>query len=322
MSHAFEEALEDFTKVSDQFKPKAGAKTPTELYERAKSEYAGKLDKDELTKFLRLVLPIGDMLDKEEQGIAGIITDKALHEVRSYAILSTYLVNHSDEPQEAAGPFAFGFGPRAIPGVEQFFESRYQSYRYLVHHRTASRSNVLVELLLQKLYEFAYRFPESGCAMVMDRLGFIRREQVKKKWRLTEILPDPGENGEDLDDASLRVLMKRCRSILRKPGNFERLTKTSKECGRRAREIDTLIEIILNRSLQHTFTLFKDETVDGFLSKRLGLTEQNEQQGFFAYVVDSGLGSMLNDLNKDLARASSISKSGKKSGKSRKRASA
>lgn len=183
-------------------------------------------------------------------------------------VRDTLLLQRRDENDQPTGVFAFGFGPRAVPGIEQFFESRYQGYRYLVHHRTASRANVSIQLLLQKLYEYAYRYPDSRCASVMTRLGFVEMKQGKDgQLMLWEILPGGDGDGEALDDASLRVLMKRCRTILRQDGNFEQLLSEDKERWRRAKQLDTLIELLLFRALEHTETLFKEKTVTSYLTE-------------------------------------------------------
>lgn len=195
-------------------------------------------------------------------------------------IRDTLLLQRRNEEGNATGVFAFGFGPRAVPGIEQFFESRYQGYRYLVHHRTASRANVTIQLLLQKLFEYAYRYPDSRCASVMWRLGFVdMKEDENGQVALWEILPGGDGDGETLDDASLRVLMKRCRAILRREGNFDQLRDESEERWRRAKQLDTLIELLLFRALEHTETLFKSKTVTSYLTE-LDIKDRETQINF------------------------------------------
>lgn len=196
------------------------------------------------------------------------------------------LLQRRDKKGKPSGIFAFGFGPRAVSGIEQFFESRYQGYRYLVHHRTASRANVTIQILLQKFYEYAYRYPESGIASVMNRLGFLKTETDESgDFKLSEILPSGDDDGETLDDASLRVLMKRCREILQRDGNFEHLYNESEERWRRAKQLDVLIEMLLYRSLEHTVTLFKNQTVASYLSEKLGIVDRQTQIGFTQQTV-------------------------------------
>lgn len=403
MSHAFEVALEDFTSVSDSVKPSNCGIVALELYSRARRAYAGKLDENHLNSFLKSTLKISPAALRRNIG------QKALHEVRSYAISGTYLVarqslvkgfgkfmpvsgkedlNWLDEYvrlihhlalcvmysyiahkgggkpgqkksrflyairqlvdgqvdgdrldytlrdcrsagahfgefdieriiQNAilvqkydmrnnkavpSGVFSFGFGPRAVPGIEQFFESRYQGYRYLVHHRTASRSNVLIQLLLQKFYEYAYRYPESRCAAVMDKLEFVRVETNNGSKSLVQILPSGGDDGEILDDASLRVLMKRCRQIIRRPGNLEELRSENEERWREAKLLDVLIEILMFRELQHTETLFKEQTVSTYLQEKLNISDKDERQKFAAEFGDVGpLRRAVKEINKRIA---------------------
>lgn len=410
MSHAFEVALKDFTIVSDAYKPQNGGPVASELYERARSRYEGRLDVRQLDSFLTA------MLDVTRSDLKKKIRQKELHEVRSYAILSTYLkdrqslvvgygdflpvetdrsgfevkrnswldeycrlihhvtlcliysyiahkggTSNANKPtrflyamrqlvdgqvdgdrldytlrdcrsagasfgefdlervvrdailvrckqsaEQPSGVFAFGFGPRAVPGIEQFFESRYQSYRYLVHHRTASRANVAIQLLLQKLYEYAYRYPQSDCAAVMNRLDFIRTGvDGSGNAILTEVLPSGNGDGEALDDASLRVLMRRCRAILRRPGNFEALKEESEERWRRAKQLDVLIEMLLFRSLAHTETLFKSKTVSSYLSENIGIMDGKTQISFAKQVASPDqMARIVREINKILSEPS------------------
>jgi hypothetical protein len=120
----------------------------------------------------------------------------------------------------------------------------------------------------------------------MNRLGFIETDEGESSSvRLLEILPSGGDDGEMLDDASLRVLMKRCREILRRDGNFENLYNESEERWRRAKQLDVLIEMLLFRSLEHTDTLFKDQTVSSYLTDELGITDKQLQIGFTKQTV-------------------------------------
>ncbi|MEM1378329.1 MAG: hypothetical protein AAGG69_13170 [Pseudomonadota bacterium] len=201
-------------------------------------------------------------------------------------VRDTLLLQGREDDGSPNGLFAFGFGPRAVPGIEQFFESRYQGYRYLVHHRTASRANVAVQLLLQKLYEYAYRYPGSRCASEMNRLDFIRTKvEDGGQVMLSEILPSGDGDGETLDDASLRILMKRCRAVLREDGFFEQERGESEERWRRAKQLDVLIEMLLFRALEHTETLFKSQTVMSYLTNVLGVTNKQKQISFTSQVV-------------------------------------
>jgi HD superfamily phosphohydrolases len=407
MSHAFEVALTDFTSVSDGREPPPDWPNASELFDRARTKYEGKLDSARLDGFLSKLLGVSrDDLRKK-------IRQKELHEVRSYAILSNYLkerqsltagygsflpiegvewihavksvswldeycrlIHHvalcliysyiahkgrtsvertpsrflyairqlvdgqvdgdrldytlrdcrsagayfgefdlervirdaillqrKDESGIPSGVFAFGFGPRAVAGIEQFFESRYQGYRYLVHHRTASRANVAIQLLLQKLYEFAYLYPDSRCASVMNRLDFIRTSHDGYgKVVLSEILPSGTSDGEALDDASLRVLMKRCRAILREEDDSGHPQGKSEEYVRRGRQLSVLIEMLLFRALEHTETLFKVQTVAGYLTQTLGIVDKQVQVAFTKQVAaPDQLARIAREINTALA---------------------
>jgi len=70
--------------------------------------------------------------------------------------------------------FSFGFFHRAVPGIEQFFEARFQSYKYLIFHRTAARSNGCMEQIISVLFSYCYQFPGGKISSILNRYGFIK----------------------------------------------------------------------------------------------------------------------------------------------------
>lgn len=187
--------------------------------------------------------------------------------------------------------FSFGFGPRAVSGIEQFFEARYQSYKYLVHHRTASRSNKAVEAVLERLFAYAFLNPGAESAKSLERFGFLGIEYRGAKPRVSNILPALTDNTERLDDAALRTLL---HEILRQqtlddeekpdsePSEGSSEGKSHSRTTILEAEISTLCKVVLYRELQHTVTLFKDETGDSILRDRLGMDDAEERAAFLS----------------------------------------
>lgn len=160
--------------------------------------------------------------------------------------------------------YAFGFGPQALPGIEQFFEARYQSYKYLVHHRTASRSNIVMEVLIEHLFAFAAEAPDSSLAQLLEQFRFISVSDG----RLTDVLPVFSEAIEEIDDASLRTLLHQTRNLVR---GEEFLASCAEQPWQKdfGSIIQALAEIVLFRDFRHIVTLFRDQTPESVIRDRL-----------------------------------------------------
>ena len=201
--------------------------------------------------------------------------------------------------------FVFGFGPRAVAGIEQFFEARYQSYKYLVHHRTSSRSNKAVEALVEKLFIFAYAYPDSECARLMEHYEFLRREKNKKgkAIKVAELLPVQAvgeESYERLDDVSLRSLMQDVRKLFRDKKNLRKISKDRQRYSL-ALELRNLCDVILDRKFNHILTLFKEHSPDSFLAKELGMGDPVERKLFLTKLGnEAALGRFFERLRKTL----------------------
>lgn len=180
--------------------------------------------------------------------------------------------------QSTKNLFAIGFGPHAIAGIEQFFEARYQSYKYLVHHRTASRSNIAVEALVEHLFAFAAEFENSDCAKLMEQFGYIKRE----KDQIVKVLPIVTEAIEQIDDCSLRMLLHQIRNKFVDPQNRAYLQSHPARVDL-ADRILSLSEVVLFRDFRHIVTLFRHQTFDDVLVEELGL-QGDEVTTFSAHI--------------------------------------
>lgn len=165
--------------------------------------------------------------------------------------------------------YAVGFGPQALPGIEQFFEARYQSYKYLVHHRTASRSNIAMEVLIENLFAYCAEDPSSECAKILERFRYISLEGSALK----SVLPVFSEAIEEIDDSSLRSLLHQVRNQLKSDLKASGFSETP--LGEIGSKIVALSEVVLFRDFRHIVTLFRDETPESLIQKRLRLSAED-----------------------------------------------
>ncbi len=195
--------------------------------------------------------------------------------------------------------FAIGYRPKAIAGIEQFFEARYQSYKYLVHHRSASRSNKVVETLIEKLFVYAELYPDTPCSEILNNYGYIALNQEKDK--IERILPIVSDAIERIDDANLRTLLHAVKALFKydgpPPKNFlndndldwlpkERLKSHIEE------EISVLSSIVLFRDLQHITTLFSAYNPDSLLREKLEIENPSERHAFMSH-LEQDLGELF-----------------------------
>lgn len=190
--------------------------------------------------------------------------------VRNSILLKKKIPEMCHDKKHLHTPYAIGFGPHAISGIEQFFEARYQSYKYLVHHRTASRSNIAVEALVSHLFAYATRFQDSDCAKLMNQFGYIELDNNDK---LTKVLPIVTKAIEQIDDCSLRMLLHLIRNHFKSNEENGCLT-AGDERAILEEKILALIEVVLFRDFSHIVTLFRHMTIDGVLNEKLGLKEE------------------------------------------------
>lgn len=162
--------------------------------------------------------------------------------------------------------YAFGFGPQALPGIEQFFEARYQSYKYLVHHKTASRSNIAMEALIEHLFVYCMASPGSECAKILQQFRYVERDND----RVLSVLPVFDEAIEEIDDASLRSLLHQVRKrLVEELGGLQSVEAPLDQI---ASTIITLCDVVLYRDFRHIVTLFRDQTPEDVIEARMGQT--------------------------------------------------
>lgn len=105
------------------------------------------------------------------------------------------------------GNLVVGYYHRAVTAIEQFFQSRYEGYKYLIYHRTAARSEAALRELIARIFHYAYKYPTSSLAISLESYGYLTRETKSETTSVTDFLPANMEKQRYLDDSRFRSLM-------------------------------------------------------------------------------------------------------------------
>jgi hypothetical protein len=164
------------------------------------------------------------------------------------------------------GLFSFGFFHRAVPGIEQFFEARYQCYKYLIFHRASLRSNACMEQLLCLIFICAYEDPNGEIARILHRYGYVSLSGPEKDLQIDGLLPLVTRFIERIEDSTLRSMLYEIREATKG------LTKNSAGYSLTTPEtiffeLSYLLEVLLFRNFAYIATPFKDWTVNDILDK-------------------------------------------------------
>ena len=212
----------------------------------------------------------GDRLDYTIRDIRETGSTSSTYDLNRITNNSILISDPEDERR-----FSFGFFHRALPGIEQFFESSYQCYKYLIFHRTAVRSNACMERLLSLIFALSYQEPQAEIAMILDRYGYIERDAENKVLRL---LPIVEEHIERVEDYTLRSMLHEVKSELSKdradspPSDEDPVSVENLSVEYVKMEARCLLDVILFRDFSNIATLFKDWSVTDVLDMA-GITQ-------------------------------------------------
>jgi HD superfamily phosphohydrolase len=92
---------------------------------------------------------------------------------------------------------------RAISGLEHFFTQRHDGYKYLIYHRTSSRTEACLQELLGRLLHASIVAPNSIIAKRLVEFGYI---EIASSQRVSGVLPFTKEAMISLDDSNLRTM--------------------------------------------------------------------------------------------------------------------
>jgi HD superfamily phosphohydrolase len=173
--------------------------------------------------------------------------------------------------------FTFSYYARALTGLEQFYEQRYQSYKYIINHRTSSRSNACLETLISRVHCHAFQWENSICKRLLHHFGYIKLENGTP----TKYLPASTKNIVRIDDSNLRTMLFNLYYEIDELGQedqFKELLQT--RMGYEYLEIFGLLRIFLFRDFTWIYNPFKNTNLreyilDGrFLAGEQPLTEE------------------------------------------------
>lgn len=221
--------------------------------------------------------------------------------------------------------YCFGFHFRAVSGVEQFFETRYQTYKYVVFHRTSARTNKCLEELISLMFIYAIRFPGSRICEILIKYGYLN---LNTHNRIGSLIPDTEKFIASIDDYTFRTLLFEVRDMCVdvypkswiKPESDKLVESIHQiEDLRTVPEfkdvedpdlfvqIKCLIDTVLLRDLRHVYSVQKNIPFREMLRQLWLADDRNENQfnSFFGFVV----GSNSDDLSETLQNLSSRLKS-------------
>jgi len=211
--------------------------------------------------------------------------------------------------------FNFGFHFRAISGIEQFFETRFQTYKYVVFHRTSSRTNKCLERLVALIFIYAIRFPVSEVGGILGRYGYVK---TGTDGRIKRIIPDDSEFIRRIDDHTFRNMLfeidHHCESVL---NSIEAFLKTEDSLQSVSQienlgiitglkdvedpqlliDIKNLLDVVLLRDLSHVSTLKKNHALRNyFLDYWNSNAIEFEFEDFYRYAVHGNSSEMENTV--------------------------
>jgi HD superfamily phosphohydrolase len=233
-------------------KPEAKDKSTASCLRVLKSIIAGEIDADRLDYTIRDGHSCGTPIGAFD-----------LTRVLSNAIL---ILDNRDTDNPI---YRIAFYIRSLSGIEQFFHQRHEGYKYLIYHRTSSRTEVCLQELLARIIHVCLLVPTSQIAKLFEYYGYIER----KSDRIISLLPANKETLIRIDDANLRTLF------------FEILTMAKKDDDKESdvapyiQPIRDLLEVVLLREFGNIFDPFKKEGLRGQLRAKLGseLTDEGLQ---------------------------------------------
>jgi HD superfamily phosphohydrolase len=159
--------------------------------------------------------------------------------------------------------FNFGYYFRAVNGIEQFFEARYQLYKYVIYHRTSARTNQCISQLVSLLFVYAYLHRGSAIGVELSNHGYAQLDSIGN---VVSLIPDDDAFIDRIDDHTFRSLLFKVKHICDKQLDNYDGQKNSADI-RLLTDIRNLVRIVLLRDLDHVVTLFKTKRTDELVSK-------------------------------------------------------
>gem|GEM_PF-6899533 len=191
--------------------------------------------------------------------------------------------------------FKLAFFHRATSGIEQFFVERYQGYKYLIYHRTSSRSEACVQELISRLLLLCQIDRSCELATLARSLGFIADEEIAQEHG-SEVKPPKApqmatqffypmhkEFLANFDDSAVRSLLI---EIVRRFSDIEK-SCNSISSKNLLMNIRDLARIVLYRDFRNIFDPFKRESMRRFIKRTSKNLTEHDVKNYFAKLITS-----------------------------------
>lgn len=233
-----------------------------------KSIFAGEVDADRMDYTIRDGLSCGSTIGNFD-----------LDRVLSNAVL----IKHHEEDH-----YGIAFDERALSGLERFFSERYDGYKYLIYHRTSSRTEACLQELIARLIHYAFLNLQSQITTTLVEYGFVHREEGGD---ITDIVPMTKSTLENFDDSALRSAFF---SIRRK---IETLQGTEGDLisddMKLLEPISCLIDVVLFREFDNIHNPFKERSFHLYMQEILGTGYKKDE---FSGVVSALLNKVTGEI--------------------------
>lgn len=215
-----------------------------------------------------------------------------LNRILNYAILKSI-------GQEGREEYCIAFLRRAIPGLEQFFQQRYEGYKYLIHHRTSSRTESCLQELVKRLFHVSYMYPDCDIASLLKYYGYIKFNLPGEGTAFGGTVTGGGNNGAQLigilpsddfdlyrlDDANLRTLFFAIVDLFN--NNTPNFKEFKKDKDYILTPIILLCRIVVYRDFRHVFDPAKNVSTREFLSEAIGKDISMEKYRKFSKILEN-----------------------------------
>lgn len=231
--------------------------------------FASALSEDELSKGNRgFLLAIKSLVDGDLDGDRMDYTIRDGHESGSHIgnfdlsrVTSNSLLVMT--PENESNRFMFSYYIRALSGIEQFFEQRFQSYKYIIYHRTAHRANSCLERLISQILLLSFLDSGGNICKLVSQFGYLKLVDGNIK----SILPDDDRDIFRIDDANLRTLFLQVYELLENIEQPEEQEIFENSADLVKKDILNLIRIVVFRDYSNVIDPLKKQNPIEFLSK-------------------------------------------------------
>lgn len=105
---------------------------------------------------------------------------------------------------QVEGNYYVGMHQQAIQEIERFFSQRRETYKYLIYHKTSSRSEACLRELIARVLHYSFTFRQSKVAELLKEYRYLSAD---KNEYIVKVLPLDDFSLQSQDDTSLRSVL-------------------------------------------------------------------------------------------------------------------